>query len=87
MIRGVEEECAEDWDVKAVRQDSQVGFGELEGWRMLLEDLPHTLKEKQEHWRNILSEGGTGGTKSGNQLQLNSKDYTTRWNLVVCRAK
>ena len=51
MVRGVEEEGAEHGDMDAVREDSQVGFGELERWAVLLTELPHTLQEQQEDWR------------------------------------
>lgn len=54
VVLGVEEEGAEDWDVNAVWQNGQVGLWELEGWSILLKELPHTLQEKQEDWRNIL---------------------------------
>lgn len=46
----VEQEGAEERNMHAVRQNSQVRLGELEGRAVLLNQLPHTLQEEQEDW-------------------------------------
>lgn len=51
----VEEKSVEHRHMNTVRQHSQVGLRELEGWAVLLNKLPHTLEEQEEDWRLTLS--------------------------------
>lgn len=44
----IKEESAEDRHVDAVGEDGQIRLGKLEGCAVLLNQLPHTLQEKQE---------------------------------------
>lgn len=50
----VKQKGAKDWHVNTVGQHSQVSFGELEGWAVLLNKLPHALQEQEEDWRMTL---------------------------------
>lgn len=50
----VKQKGAKDWNVNTVGQHSQVSLGELEGWAVLLNKLPHALQEQEEDWRMTL---------------------------------
>ncbi len=50
----VKQKGAKDWHVNTVGQHSQVSLGELEGWAVLLNKLPHALQEQEEDRRMTL---------------------------------